>query len=175
LLLAVDILLPVPSSLVSTALGAVLGWSGGFLVSTLGLTAACWLGYRLGGSAGRGAARRLIPERDLAWLEAAAERWGSGVIVLFRAVPALAETSAIFAGMSRMRPGRFLLLATLANAGISAVYAAVGAYSATVDSFLLAFAGAVLLPGLALLAVDRARWTARLLKRGEPATGEERL
>lgn len=157
LLLAADVVLPVPSSLVSTALGALLGWPGGFLVSTLGMTAACWAGHRLGGSAGRGAAGRLVSERDLAWLEAASRRWGAGAIVLLRAVPALAEASAIFAGVSRMPLGRFLLVSALSNAGISAVYAAVGAYAAGAGSFLLAFAGALLLPGLAQLAAVGAR------------------
>jgi hypothetical protein len=45
----------------------------------------------------------------------------------------------------------FLALAALSNLGISAAYAAVGAWSARVSSFLLAFAGAVLLPLAALL------------------------
>jgi membrane protein DedA with SNARE-associated domain len=174
-LLAADIVLPVPSSLVSTALGALLGWAGGFVVSTLGMTAACWTGYRLGQSAGRGAARRLVSERDLAWLESASERWGSGVIVLFRAVPALAETSAIFAGMSRMPVGKFMLISTLSNAGISAVYAAVGAYSANVNSFLLAFTGALLLPGLAMLAVSRVRRNGRAPVPHGQHGGEESL
>jgi membrane protein DedA with SNARE-associated domain len=139
------------------------------------MTAACWIGYQLGAGAGRGAAHRLIRERDLAWLEAASERWGSGVIMMFRAVPVLAEASAIFAGMSRMRRGRFMALATLSNAGISAVYAAVGAYSASVNSFLLAFIAAMLLPGLALLAIRGARRQARTLLPGSPGGGERPL
>jgi uncharacterized membrane protein YdjX (TVP38/TMEM64 family) len=174
-LLAADIVLPVPSSLVSTALGALLGWAGGFAVSTLGMTAACWIGYRLGQSAGRGTARRLVSERDLAGLERASARWGSGAIVLFRAVPVLAETSAIFAGMSRMPPGKFMLISTLSNAGISAVYATVGAYAANVDSFLLAFTGAVLLPALAMLFANRARRNGRTPVAVGPDGGEGSL
>jgi membrane protein DedA with SNARE-associated domain len=139
------------------------------------MTAACWIGYRLGQSAGRGAARRLVSERDLAWLERASERWGSGVIVLFRAVPVLAEASAIFAGMSRMPLGKFMLISTLSNAGISAVYATVGAYSANVDSFLLAFTGAVLLPGLAMLVASQARRNGRAPVPAGPDGGEGSL
>ena len=154
-MLALDIILPVPSSLVSTGLGALLGWIGGFVVSTLGMTAACWLGYCMGRSVGRGAARRLVSDHELALLEAAWTRWGSGVILLFRAVPALGEASAIFAGMSRMPQDRFLLLSVLSNAGISFVYATVGAFAANTQSFLLAFAGAVLLPSLVLFATHR--------------------
>ena len=38
------------------------------------------------------------------------------------------------------------------NAGIALGYAAIGAYSMRVDSFLLAFLGAMVVPGLAMLA-----------------------
>ncbi len=157
LLLVVDIVVPVPSSVVSTALGVILGWAPGCAISTLGMTAASWLGYRLGQGAGRGAAHRMVSERQLAWLETASERWGSAFIALFRAVPVLAEASSFFAGMSRMPAGRYMAISILSNAGISAVYTAVGAYSANVNSFPLAFIGALLLPGLAMWANGRMR------------------
>jgi hypothetical protein len=48
---------------------------------------------------------------------------------------------------------QYLLLSTLSNLGISAVYAAVGALSATVNSFLLAFSGSILVPLMAMLLV----------------------
>src|SRR5262249_43189696 len=123
LLLVADVLLPVPSSLVSTGLGVLLGGVAGTIVSTLGLTAACWVGYQLGRGAGRPVARRLIGDRDLTRLEAASASWGSGFILLLRAVPGLAEASTIVAGLSGMSRSRFLLLATCSNAVISAVYA----------------------------------------------------
>jgi len=46
---------------------------------------------------------------------------------------------------------QFLLLSTLSNLGISAVYAAVGAFSATVNSFLFAFGGSILVPLVAMI------------------------
>jgi uncharacterized membrane protein YdjX (TVP38/TMEM64 family) len=42
-LLALDIFLPVPSSLVSTAAGALLGFWGGVVISWTGMSAACAL------------------------------------------------------------------------------------------------------------------------------------
>jgi uncharacterized membrane protein YdjX (TVP38/TMEM64 family) len=65
----------------------------------------------------------------------------------------LAEASVLFAGISGMPLAQYLLLSTLSNLGISAAYAAVGALSATVNSFLLAFAGSILLPLVAMLLV----------------------
>jgi membrane protein DedA with SNARE-associated domain len=79
------------------------------------------------------------------------------VIVITRPVPVLAEASVLFAGMSRMPTGQFMLLTMLSNLGISAVYAAVGAFSANANSFLLAFAGSILIPLVAMLAAKTRR------------------
>jgi len=155
-LLAGDILLPVPSSLVSTAAGYLLGWAAATLVSWAGMTAGCALGYLLGGSAGRGLTRRFVGEDELARVSQAHERFRDWTVVLFRAVPVLAEASVVYAGVIAMPRGRFFLLAGLSNLGIAAVYGAVGAYALRVESFLLAFAGAVLLPAVAM-AIARVR------------------
>lgn len=145
-LLAGDIVLPVPSSLVSTAAGALLGFWGGLVASWAGMGVACLLGYRLG-------ARLSAPHRER--MQAAWNRYGHWALILFRPVPVLAEASVFFAGLSRMSWPRFLALVALSNLGISAVYAATGAFSATRDTFLYAFAGAVVLPGLGLLLFRR--------------------
>lgn len=154
-LLALDIALPVPSSVVSTALGSLLGFGAGALASWLGMTVGCVLGYGLASAAGHGAALRLVGTEELSRVSAAWGRRGDGMLILFRAVPVLAESSVFFAGMTRMPFAHFFLLTTASNLGISLVYAAVGALSVGVQSFLLAFAGAILFPLLALLL---ARW-----------------
>jgi hypothetical protein len=43
------------------------------------------------------------------------------------------------------------MLSTLSNLAISAVYAAIGAMSASVNSFLLAMAGSIMVPWLAMI------------------------
>jgi len=147
-LLAVDILLPVPSSIVSTSAGYVLGFAGGLTVSTFGMTICCMAGAWLGARPGRVAAGKIIGEKEIERLESLSRRFGDWVIVLARPVPVLAEASVVFAGMSRMPTGRLLLLCTLSNLAISAVYSAVGALAATKHSFLLAFIGSVALPAV---------------------------
>lgn len=152
-LLASDILLPVPSSLVSTAAGLFLGFLSGTLTSWAGMTISCLVGLWLGRKFGRPLAVRLVGEKELQRLEELGRRFGDWVMVISRPVPVLAEASVLFAGIGRMPTHRFVLLTTLSNLGISAVYAAVGAFSATINSFLLAFAGAILLPLLTMVAV----------------------
>ena len=151
--LAADILLPVPSSLVSTSCGAILGFWRGLFVSLAGMTVACVWGFGLGRLFGRPLVRRLAGERDLERFSALAERHGQWAVVLARAVPVLAEASVLLAGAGRYSAPRFFALTTLANAGISAAYSAAGACAAGADAFALAFAGAVGIPWLALTLV----------------------
>lgn len=149
-LLAADVLLPVPSSIVSTAAGALLGFVPGMLVSLIGMTAGCVIGYWLGRTGGRSVAVSVVGVEQLKKLAAAAERHGSWILVTTRAVPVLAEASTIFAGMSAMRPYRFFSIVILASAGVSAGYAAVGAFAVDVGSFLMAFGGSILIPAVAM-------------------------
>lgn len=153
-LLALDVLLPLPSSLLSTAAGALFGFLPGMLVSASGMTAGCLLGYTLGSRAPAG---RWIAAGDLDRLRTAQKRYGDWLLIVFRAVPVLAEASVFFAGLSRFRFRRFLLLTSLSNAGISTAYAAAGAFSARRETFLFAFLAAILLPAVALLAAGRRR------------------
>jgi len=155
LLLIVDIVVPIPSSLVSTAAGIFLGFVGGVIASWVGMSVCCVLGYYLGRKLGRPAAHRVVGPDELSRLEALRERFGDWVIVISRPVPMLAEASIFFAGISRMALPRFLLLALLANLGISVVYAAVGAFSANISSFLFAFVASILVPLAALLITSR--------------------
>jgi uncharacterized membrane protein YdjX (TVP38/TMEM64 family) len=152
-LLASDVLLPIPSSLVSTSSGLMLGFIAGTLVSLAGMTVSCLAAYWLGMRGGRPLGRRLIGEREIARLESFHHRFGDWLIIVARPVPVLAEASTLFAGMGRMAFHRYLSMTLLANLGISAAYAAVGAFAGTRHSFLLAFAGAILLPLAAISAI----------------------
>ena len=161
-LLAVDILLPIPSSFVATASGYLLGLMYGIAATWSGLMAGALAGYVLGSRYGRAAALRFMGEAELERAATFRKRFGDWMIVMLRAVPVLAEASVVLAGLSEMPIRRFLFLAGLANLGIAATYASVGAFAVEVNSFLLAFAGSILLPGLAML-------SARLFRRPEHA------
>lgn len=150
-LLAGDVVLPVPSSFVSTGAGMLLGFAGGTLVSWVGMTLGCLVGYVLGHRVGRAGAKRLVRPSDLARVERGIDRFGPSLLVVFRAVPVLAEASVVFAGIAELSLRRFLTITAVSNLGISIVYAALGSVSARSDAFVLAFAGAIVLPGVALV------------------------
>jgi uncharacterized membrane protein YdjX (TVP38/TMEM64 family) len=155
-LLAFDVLLPVPSSIVSTAAGVLLGfWRGAAIVWT-GMTVGCLLGYALGRRVS-GAAGRFVGEDGLRRAESLVQRYGDWTLVICRPVPVLAEASVMFAGLVRAPFGRFLALTSLSNLGIAVGYAAFGAFSMRMDSFLVAFLGALIIPGLVMLVAKRFR------------------
>jgi uncharacterized membrane protein YdjX (TVP38/TMEM64 family) len=150
-LLALDVFLPVPSSIVSTGAGVLLGFWRGAAVIWFGMTAGCVIGYVFGAYAAA-AARRLVGADGLARAAKVMERHGPWAMVICRPIPVLAESSVVFAGLVRTPIGPFLWLTALADLGISIAYAAVGAFSMHLGSFLLSFFGALALPGVALLA-----------------------
>jgi uncharacterized membrane protein YdjX (TVP38/TMEM64 family) len=150
ILLVLDVLLPVPSSVVSTAAGARFGIAGGIAISWVGLTGGCILAAGLGRKLGRPFAEWLVGERALLRAGETARRWGAGALVLCRAVPVLAEASVLLAGVTSMPWKRFLAVTSLANLGIAAIYAWVGQKAMDSGAFLLAFGGAVGVPAIAL-------------------------
>jgi uncharacterized membrane protein YdjX (TVP38/TMEM64 family) len=107
-LLALDIALPVPSSLIGTALGARLGFWAGSLCCWLGLMGGHMIGYGFG----------LLYPRRLA-SPVAPERMGT-IVFLSRPVPVIAEAASLAAGATRMPPLSFAVSCALGN-GIYAV------------------------------------------------------
>jgi uncharacterized membrane protein YdjX (TVP38/TMEM64 family) len=149
-LLSLDVFLPVPSSIVSTAAGVLLGFWWGAAVVWVGMMGGCLIGYAFG-SRGSGAAGRLVGTESLARASDLMTRYGDLTLVLCRPVPVLAEASVVFAGLVRSPFPRFARLTAYSNLGIALGYTAFGAFSMQIDSFLVAFVGALLLPGLAML------------------------
>jgi uncharacterized membrane protein YdjX (TVP38/TMEM64 family) len=150
-LLALDVFLPVPSSIVSTGAGVLLGFWRGAAVIWIGMTVGCAIGYAFGAKAA-GAARRMVGEDGLARASTVMDRHGSWALVVCRPIPVLAESSVVFAGLVHSPVQSFVWMTTLSNLGIALAYAAVGAYSMEVQSFLLTFVAALALPGVAMLA-----------------------
>jgi uncharacterized membrane protein YdjX (TVP38/TMEM64 family) len=153
-LLGLDVVLPIPSSLVSTAAGITLGFLPGWAASTAGMTLGSLAGYALGRSFGLPLVRRLTDGRDLERVADRFRRSAPWALAAMRPVPVLAEASALVAGVSRMHVPAYFVVTTLANAGISAIYCGTGANAGGAASFFLAFAASLALPGAAML-VDR--------------------
>lgn len=152
LLLAGDVVLPIPSSFISAGAVALLGALQGGLTIAVGMTVAAWLGYGIGRWGGEPLAKRMAGPSELGRAERMMERYGSWVVLVCRGVPVLAEASTLLAGATRANPWRFLLVTALGNAGLASAYALIGVLDLRGAWALLApFAFGVAVPGLAIL------------------------
>lgn len=152
--LTADVILPIPSSVISVSSVLALGSVGGYFAIWLGLCLGCLLGYWLGKTSRTWFIGRLFKEQDIEQAQQFAQRWGLHSLVLLRAVPVLAEASVIVAGMSKLPLRNFILVTAMANAGIALVYALIAAYAQLEASFILAFTASLVLP-LGALGVTR--------------------
>ncbi len=114
-LLALDLLLPIPSSIIGTLLGGRLGFGLGLACTWLGLCVGQLAGYALG---------RLWPSRLSAEVPLAP---GVALVFLSRPVPVFAEAVAVAAGATRLPWPAYVASMGLGNALYAAGLAGNGA------------------------------------------------
>lgn len=155
--LASDILLPVPSSLASTLCGVLLGPALGFAVSFVAMMVSAVIGYEIGVRFAD-SARRIIGENDSLCLERLHAKGGRWLLLALRPVPVLAEASALFAGIARQKRRSAYLQLVIGNAAVSGVYVAAGAYFSAVEgSASTAFLVCITLTALCMVVSSRYR------------------
>lgn len=115
MLLAADVLLPVPSSIVGTMLGARLGLGMGFLTAFAGMMAGQLLAYVVSRWLLRGRQVELPAAPTLA------------MVFLSRPVPVLAEAVVFAAGAARLRWSQFVVACASGNAVYAGALALNGA------------------------------------------------
>jgi uncharacterized membrane protein YdjX (TVP38/TMEM64 family) len=145
-LLIIDVLLPVPSSLVMVAHGALFGVVGGTLLSLAGSTGASLFGFWLGRRGGR-LLERLVPPLERERADYLLKRWGTLAIIVTRPVPLLAETMAIMAGTSPMGWERAALAAMAGSLPPALLYALTGASVGKFQNTALVFVLVLLVAG----------------------------
>ena len=131
--LAADLLLPVPSSMVATLGGAQLGVGVGTLCASLGMTAGAMLGWWIGRTAGAASLSRLTTEEREHVMQRQ-RRYGPLAVVVTRPLPLVAEAAAIMAGASGMGWREFLVAAGGGNLAIALVWSIAGALGRQADS-----------------------------------------
>ena len=150
-LLAADIFIPVPSSVVMVLSGAAFGVWWGALLAFVGSISGEWLGFELARRYGTRLSMRFIgDETERRRLNDALVTHGAAAIAVTRALPVVMETMSIVAGLSPMRRSTFLIASTIGTAPIVVVYAYAGAKSRETGSLVPAI--------VILLAVAAAGW-----------------
>ena len=159
-LLLVDVLLPVPSSLVMVVHGALFGVVGGAALSLVGSVGAAALAFAIG-RAGGPLVHRLAGDAESARADALLERWGAVAIVATRPVPVLAETTAILAGTSPLGWGALLVAATVGNLVPALLYALTGAAAADLGDAFAVFGLVLVVTGVFWFLARRLRPSAQ--------------
>jgi uncharacterized membrane protein YdjX (TVP38/TMEM64 family) len=147
-LLVVDVFLPVPSSVVMVAHGALFGVLGGAALSLLGCLGAAALAFGIGRCGGP-MVTRLVGVEERAKADALFSRYGGLAVLVSRPLPLLAETVAILAGTTPMSWRTLLGATVLGAAPPSLLYALTGATAASLDHTALVFGVVLLVAGLA--------------------------
>jgi len=146
-LLIADVLLPVPSSIVMVAHGALFGVLWGTMLSLVGSVGAAVFGFAIGRRGGA-LLERVVTPAERARASSILARWVTLAIIITRPVPLLAETVAIMAGASSMS-WRTIVVASIAGSlPMSLLYALTGAAVANLQSTALMFGVVLLVAGL---------------------------
>lgn len=150
-LLAGDIILPLPSSLIAVFLGAKLGLASGALSIFLGLMAGSLIGYAMGWTVGRKVMDRMISKQSQEVYTRMESRLSYWALALCRSVPLLAEASVIAAGVARLDVRKTLPMLIMSNLGLAILYSTFGFFGNQQSSPWLLFAGGILVPGCGVL------------------------
>jgi uncharacterized membrane protein YdjX (TVP38/TMEM64 family) len=145
-LLMGDILLPLPATLIMSALGYIYGTLAGGLISIAGSFLAGSAGYWLCYLMGEKAAIRLLGQKDYVRGKKLSDKVGGWVVALSRWLPVFPEVIACMAGLTRMPPRNFHLALLCGSLPLGFMYAFVGA--AGIEQPVLAIVLSACLPPL---------------------------
>lgn len=155
-LLMLDLFLPIPSTVVMSALGFIYGPVLGGVFAAGGSWLAGLFAYGLCRGLGPGIARKLVGEKDLARGHLLFAQVGGWLVAWSRWLPVFQETIACMAGLTRMPFGAFVLALACGCVPMGFAFAAIG--HAGVENPGLAIGLSVALPPLLWL-VSRRLWT----------------
>ncbi len=155
LLLTADILVPVPSSSLAIAAGAVLGAPLGGAAIWLGMTCGSLVGYLIGQFGASRFSKLLARSEERFGEHRLTQHFGLLSIAICRPIPVLAEASAIMAGVVRMPIHGYLIVSIFSNLAIAIFYALIGASAIA--------SGSVMWVVLASIAAPVAPWIVYLV------------
>lgn len=152
-LLALDILLPIPSSIIMATMGNLFGIAMGALLSYTGMMLSCLLGYGIGRLWGAKWMKSADPEKQKRSIQIL-EKWGGFALIVTRPIPVLSESVVVLSGIKKMPLKTVFVTCSIGLLPTSIFYALVGAYSTSLRSNIWSFVTVVFL-ALAFMLVKR--------------------
>jgi uncharacterized membrane protein YdjX (TVP38/TMEM64 family) len=156
-LLLLDLVLPLPNTVVIAALGYVHGPVWGGLAGAAGSMLPGLAGYGLCRAFGRGVARRLAGERELARWEGAFRERGGWIVAWSRWLPLVPEVVACAAGLAGMPWRGYVAALACGSVPLGFAYAALGSMGHAHPA--VAWGASVVVPPV-LWALVHLRWRA---------------
>ena len=151
-LLAADVFVPIPSSVIMILSGAAFGVWWGSLLAFAGSMSGEWLGFEIARRYGSAWASRFIgDDREVARLNAMLARHGAAAVAVTRPLPVVMETMSLVAGVSTMRRRTFLWASAIGTAPIVVIYAYAGAMSRDTGSLIPAIVILIAVGGAGLV------------------------
>lgn len=152
-LLAGDLVLPVPGTVVISALGLIYGILLGGAIAVVGLMSAGLCGYGIGRLFGERFARRWLGDRDYEKGKLLFAAGGGWVVALSRALPILPEVISCTAGLVRMPFKHFVVSLGCGSVPMGFLFAAIGQAGREAPGWAIGLSLAV--PALLWLAASR--------------------
>lgn len=125
-LLVADVALPIPGTVVMSAMGWMYGWFWGGVISASGSVLSGITAYWLCRSLGRPVALKIAGEDGLEQAHALFEKSGGWLVAVSRWLPVLPEAVACLAGLARMRWRTFWMALLCGSLPLGFAFAAIG-------------------------------------------------
>ncbi|NND33780.1 MAG: VTT domain-containing protein [Saprospiraceae bacterium] len=125
-LLVADIIMPIPGTLVMSALGYIYGTIIGGLFAALGSFASGTVGYWICRSLGEKGAIKILGKKGYVKGRVTFDRVGGWMVVLSRWLPVFPEVISCMAGLNRMSPVKFHLALLCSAIPMGFIYAIIG-------------------------------------------------
>ncbi|WP_299002371.1 VTT domain-containing protein [uncultured Shewanella sp.] len=149
-ILSLNVILPVPDSLASVIATSHFNQ---FLAPTmicLGLTISAFFGYWLGGSLKKITFQPSPNYQATDKTQRGTHHASIILLILFRAIPVLAELSVITAGIIKLPFKQFIWIMSLSNIGLAIAYYQLGVLASSSHSILFLIIAGAILPGCAI-------------------------
>lgn len=125
--LTIDVLVPVPSSIIMVASGALFGPVLGGILSTFGSSSCAIIAFQISRKIGREKVRRWVGQKDYKNFSALMQKHGGYVVILTRAVPLIMESVSFIAGLTKMKLKNFILMNIIGFGPFAFLYSFAGA------------------------------------------------
>lgn len=151
-LLALDIFIPIPSTIIMPLGGTFFGIFLGTLIISFGSMLASIIGYWIGRTGGRKLVWKIISEQEIREMEQWSKLYGKWPVILAKTLPMMAETVSISAGIAKMRFSSFFFFTLIGTIATSFAYVAAGQYADTIfDIIVISIIGFLIAIAIAFL------------------------